>query len=91
MMVRHVMDARQTNLAEIEIPPTWMSEAARRDEQTATFFADSRFDARRAKAICKQCEVGPQCLAYALARHDTYGVWGGTTRSDRQRMHGIWN
>lgn len=35
--------------------------------------------------ICGACEVRIDCLAYAL-QHDEYGVWGGTTRQQREAM-----
>jgi WhiB family redox-sensing transcriptional regulator len=40
----------------------------------------------RAKAVCGSCEVRRQCLQFALATHQIYGVWGGTTEEER-RLH----
>jgi WhiB family transcriptional regulator, redox-sensing transcriptional regulator len=39
----------------------------------------------RAKRICAGCAVRPQCLEFALAHDQAYGIWGGTTPEDRQR------
>jgi WhiB family redox-sensing transcriptional regulator len=39
----------------------------------------------RAKSICAGCEVQRQCLEFALAHDQVYGIWGGTTPEDRQR------
>jgi WhiB family redox-sensing transcriptional regulator len=39
----------------------------------------------RAKVICAGCEVRRQCLEFALAHDQAYGIWGGTTSEDRQR------
>jgi len=41
--------------------------------------------ARAAKRICAACEVRAQCLDYALAHCERYGVWGGL--SERQRRN----
>lgn len=38
-----------------------------------------------AKAICRGCVVRVQCLRHALAVED-FGVWGGTTASEREAM-----
>lgn len=38
-----------------------------------------------AKAICRACPVRQPCLAYALARHEPHGIWGGTTAAERNR------
>lgn len=38
-----------------------------------------------AAPICGACEVRIECLAYAL-KNDEFGVWGGTTRQQREAM-----
>ena len=40
-----------------------------------------------AKAICRRCQVQPECLAWALEHHEE-GIWGGTTANERARMRG---
>lgn len=37
-----------------------------------------------AKLICGWCEVRAECLAFALANNEQYGVWGGLSVKDRQ-------
>lgn len=37
----------------------------------------------RAKAICRECVVVEQCLEYAIANRENYGVWGGQTERER--------
>lgn len=42
---------------------------------------------RAAKAICRQCSVKEECAEYGLelaTRYDTYGIFGGYTRSERE-------
>ena len=39
----------------------------------------------RAKVICAGCGVRRECLEFALAQGQVYGIWGGTTSEDRQR------
>jgi WhiB family transcriptional regulator, redox-sensing transcriptional regulator len=39
----------------------------------------------RAKMICADCGVRPQCLEFAMSHDQVYGIWGGTTAEDRQR------
>ena len=41
------------------------------------FFAERPDDLERAKALCVDCPVRPQCLAAALDRAEPWGVWGG--------------
>lgn len=44
---------------------------------------------RAAKQICRQCPVKHECAEYGLelaTRYDTYGIFGGYTRSEREQI-----
>jgi WhiB family transcriptional regulator, redox-sensing transcriptional regulator len=41
-----------------------------------------------AKAVCARCPVVEECLRQALATREPYGVWGGTTESEREEILG---
>ena len=36
--------------------------------------------------MCEVCPVRVDCLEYALANRLDYGVWGGTSERERQRI-----
>lgn len=40
----------------------------------------------KAKAICAGCAVRGKCLEFAQDHDSMYGIWGGTTLQDRQRL-----
>lgn len=40
---------------------------------------------RFAKAICNECPLVKDCLAYAL-QYDEMGIWGGTNERERSRI-----
>jgi hypothetical protein len=70
-------------------PPTepWMLHPARNCAGVAlsVFYPPPplhRASYTEAKAICVGCPFTAECLAYAY-RHDTGGVWGGTTCNER--------
>ena len=43
----------------------------------------------RAKEICAVCPVRKECLDYALATKEPYGIWGGLTEVERKsRLRG---
>jgi hypothetical protein len=42
--------------------------------------------AKKAKEICRQCEVQKDCLAWALANEEEFGVWGGLTPKERRAL-----
>lgn len=42
--------------------------------------------ANTAKAVCQGCPVRELCLEYALEAKEEFGIWGGTTPTERKRM-----
>jgi WhiB family redox-sensing transcriptional regulator len=68
----------------------WRSAAACRSADPDLFFPVSATgpavrQIARAKTICADCGVRRECLEFALAHDQNYGIWGGTTAEDRQR------
>lgn len=41
---------------------------------------------QRAKAVCADCPVQRECLAWALRVREPYGVWGGLSTSEREDL-----
>lgn len=39
--------------------------------------------AAQAKAVCAECWVRSECLAFALFTRQVHGVWGGLTEQER--------
>lgn len=50
------------------------------------FYPDWGCSTRTAKRICTGCPVRRECLAYALASGERWGIWGGASERDRRRM-----
>lgn len=50
------------------------------------FFPERGESAREAKAVCRSCEVRVDCLEYALANGEKFGIWGGLTERERRRV-----
>lgn len=51
------------------------------------FFRDDVRSQQKALSLCAQCPVQKVCLSYALDNEE-YGVWGGTTESQRVALRG---
>ncbi|MDP7507643.1 MAG: WhiB family transcriptional regulator [Acidimicrobiales bacterium] len=74
--------------------PAWQGRGACRGFFANCFFPPSTYERRdekqrrevRAKAICSNCQVEDECLDYALAIHEVYGIWGGTNGIERRRI-----
>jgi WhiB family redox-sensing transcriptional regulator len=65
--------------------PPWMSDAACREHSEVRFILDRGQSADPALAVCAGCLVRSECLGYAM-EHGEYGVWGGTTDRERNRI-----
>jgi WhiB family redox-sensing transcriptional regulator len=44
----------------------------------------SSWDVQFAKTICGRCPTKFECLDYALAAHEDWGIWGGLTAHERK-------
>lgn len=69
--------------------PEWMRRAACHDIGDM-FYVDTNDEssiALAAKRVCASCSVRVECLSYALKQKERFGIWGGMTATERQRMH----
>jgi WhiB family redox-sensing transcriptional regulator len=65
----------------------WRDEGLCREVDPELFFPEKgEGNDGSAKRICRQCEVSAQCLGYALANCERYGIWGGLTERERRRL-----
>ncbi|HEU4946620.1 MAG TPA: WhiB family transcriptional regulator [Kribbella sp.] len=71
----------------------WQSQAACRDVNPELFFSpESERGVRKraremvAKSLCGTCPVQPECRQHAISVGEPYGVWGGTTESERDNV-----
>jgi len=72
----------------------WQLDGACRGEDPSIFFhpEGERGPARAAreqaaKAVCATCPVINECAAHALAAREPYGIWGGMSEEDRERIY----
>lgn len=71
---------------EAEEELTWQGDALCAQTDPEAFFPEKGGSARVAKAVCAQCTVRQECLEYALSHDTQYGVWGGLSPKQRQRI-----
>ena len=50
------------------------------------FFPERGASTKEAKAVCQGCEVRVDCLEYALANGEKFGIWGGRSERERRRI-----
>ena len=51
-----------------------------------SFFPEKGGSTREAKKVCSGCLVRAECLEYALADDERFGIWGGMSERERRRL-----
>lgn len=64
----------------------WRTRAACRGSNLNVFFPNQGEDCGAAKSVCANCPVTNECLEYALAAGEKYGVWGGVGEDGRRKL-----
>lgn len=77
------MKLRDHIYAERQPPGGWSARAACLGMDPLLFFPTRGDDTGPAKAVCAGCPVQAECLEWALANREHYGIFGGT--NDRER------
>ena len=50
------------------------------------FFPEKGGSTRDAKRVCTGCTVRAECLEFALANDERFGIWGGLSERERRRL-----
>lgn len=64
----------------------WQSDALCAQTDPEAFFPEKGGSTRDAKKVCGACNVKAQCLEYALANDERFGIWGGLSERERRRL-----
>lgn len=70
---------------------TWRKLAICRDTDPELFFpvgstGQALLQIARAKEVCCECPVKPECLEFALETNQDTGIWGGTSEEERRQI-----
>ena len=64
----------------------WTLDAACRGADIEQFYSCEEADIQAAVEVCGRCAVRQQCLDFAMANQESFGVWGGVTEAARRRI-----
>ncbi|CAM2939131.1 Transcriptional regulator WhiB [Skermania piniformis] len=64
----------------------WQERALCAQTDPEAFFPEKGGSTREAKRICMGCQVRDECLEYALANDERFGIWGGLSERERRRL-----
>ena len=79
-----------TTIADLFFPPeldvSWQDKALCAQVDPELFFPEKGESPKDAIKICNLCEVRSECLEYALARNEQWGIWGGKSVRERRKL-----
>ena len=65
---------------------SWRDQALCAQADPEVFFPERGGSPRAARRVCARCPVRRQCLQWALENDERYGIWGGLTEDQRQKL-----
>ena len=74
------------DLFDSDEPPEWQDRALCAQTDPEAFFPEKGGSTREAKRICQGCDVKGECLEYALAHDERFGIWGGLSERERRKL-----
>lgn len=83
---RAVVHAERHGGFDLPVLPAWYDDALCAQVDQDMFYPEKGGSTVEAKRVCGMCSVRQQCLDYALANHERYGIWGGVSERDRRKM-----
>jgi WhiB family redox-sensing transcriptional regulator len=88
-----VRESRRIPVGEMVLLPltdaeemAWQEKALCAQTDPEAFFPEKGGSTREAKRVCQSCEVQVECLEYALAHDERFGIWGGLSERERRRL-----
>ncbi|SHG25441.1 WhiB family transcriptional regulator [Geodermatophilus nigrescens] len=64
----------------------WRLDALCAETDPEAFFPEKGGSTREAKRVCTGCTVRAECLEFALANDERFGIWGGLSERERRRV-----
>jgi WhiB family transcriptional regulator, redox-sensing transcriptional regulator len=64
----------------------WRLDALCAETDPEAFFPEKGGSTREAKRVCTGCAVRAECLEFALANDERFGIWGGLSERERRRL-----
>ena len=65
---------------------SWQERSLCAQTDPEAFFPEKGGSTREAKKVCIGCDVRSECLEYALANDERFGIWGGLSERGRRKL-----
>ena len=84
--MHELMVISRTPVEQDEGELSWQERALCAQTDPEAFFPEKGGSTREAKKVCVGCEVRSECLEYALANDERFGIWGGLSERERRKL-----
>jgi len=74
------------DLEPVEELPNWQERGLCAQTDPEAFFPEKGGSPKDAKKVCLGCDVRGECLQYALANDERFGIWGGLSERERRKL-----
>lgn len=64
----------------------WQDSALCAQTDPEAFYPEKGGSTREAKRVCQACDVRSECLDYAIANNERFGIWGGLSEGERMAL-----
>lgn len=64
----------------------WQAQANCMGVDPELFFPERGSSTREAKEVCRGCVVRVECLEFAIANGEKFGIWGGMSERERRKV-----
>jgi WhiB family redox-sensing transcriptional regulator len=69
-----------------ELDRSWQRRANCTGVDPDLFYPERGTSTREAKEVCYGCVVRQECLDYAIANGEKFGIWGGLSERERRKV-----
>jgi hypothetical protein len=70
----------------VNMSESWRQDALCNKTKTIDWFSEDKEQIKMAKMTCRNCPVADQCLEFAFRNKERFGVWGGFTPRERNKI-----
>jgi hypothetical protein len=70
----------------INMNESWRKDTVCSKTKTIDWFSDEKDQVKMAKEACRKCPVADKCLEFAVRNKERFGVWGGFTPRERNKI-----
>jgi WhiB family redox-sensing transcriptional regulator len=78
------MELRELFYGDLDV--SWQLKANCLGVDPDLFFPERGASTKEAKEVCRGCVVKQECLEFAIAHGEKFGIWGGMSERERRKI-----